>query len=298
MDVCFWNKCNNHCLMCTNPEEFRNADDYQYEPLYHRLLSQKEKIKDITMTGGEPTIHPEFTRIVDFLKKEFAGREITLLTNGRRFSYPGFARKCLEMKNFSVCVSLHGYNAQTHDKITLVRGSFEQAVAGMVNILRFRMPGQKLIIRIVVTKLNAGCIHRILDFIKNRLQGIDKVAVIFMEMEGLAEKNLKTVGITYTEWKKQFGLLEPRIKHFNLLQFYHFPLCVVDKNLWKYVWRTLPEHEITFVSQCQQCWCKVYCLGIHKAYLKLIGDKEFMPPDKIEIEEDRIDPVHHPIAKC
>ena len=272
MNVCFWNKCNNHCLMCTNPEDFGDSKKYSYQDVYSRLMSQERKEDNLTMTGGEPTIHPDFTKIIEYIKKDFVNMEVTLLTNGRRLSYPAFAKKCLEIKNLQVAVSLHGYNAQTHDRITLAKGSFAQTVSGITNILKYKNSFQGLTIRLVITKLTYKYVHKILDFISDKFPKVDKIVIMFMEIEGLAEKNIDFVGLTYKEWQVYESLIKPRINNFRQLRFYHFPLCVVAVDLWKYVWRTLPEEELTFSSQCKKCWCKKYCLGIHKAYVKIIGD--------------------------
>lgn len=296
MDVCFWNKCNNHCLMCTNPEDFGDSDEYSYRDVYSRLMSQKKNQVHMTMTGGEPTINPDFIRIIEYIKRDFSGTDVTLLTNGRRLSYPAFAKKCLEVKNLQIAVSLHGYNSQTHDRVTLAKGSFAQTVSGIANILKYRNSFQGLTIRLVITKLTCEYVYKILDFISGNFPKVDKVAVMFMEIEGWAEKNIELVGLTYKEWQRQLSLIRPRIKNFRQLQFYHFPLCTITVDLWKYVWRTLSKHELTFSSQCKECWCKKYCLGVPKAYAKLIGDKEFSPPKKVIIKEDNIDPQHHPIT--
>ncbi len=39
MDICLWNKCNNRCLMCTNPHDFWQDDHYDYNSLKGRLNS-------------------------------------------------------------------------------------------------------------------------------------------------------------------------------------------------------------------------------------------------------------------
>ncbi|MDI6606494.1 MAG: radical SAM protein, partial [Candidatus Omnitrophota bacterium] len=100
MDICFWNKCNNCCLFCSNPDgHWKKDDGYNYDRLAQRLMSFKGKIRDITVTGGEPTIHPDFLKIIAFLKKELPDVGLSLLTNGRRFFYPPFAKECLELNN-------------------------------------------------------------------------------------------------------------------------------------------------------------------------------------------------------
>ncbi|PIP18824.1 MAG: hypothetical protein COT38_05500 [Candidatus Omnitrophica bacterium CG08_land_8_20_14_0_20_41_16] len=293
-DICFWNRCNNHCLMCTNPDDFWKEKDYNYDYLSQRLLLLRGKIKDITVTGGEPTIHPDFLRIIELLKRELPNIEITLLSNGRRFFYPLFAKKCLELNNMNIAIALHGYDAQTHDRITLVKGSFAQTVTGIKNLLKYKRKSQNLEIRIVITKLTSPYVHKILYFIRGNFPTVDRVVLMFMEIEGRADKDIKTIGTTYKEWNSYLPRIKSMIKDFREIRLYHFPLCTVEPSLWKYVWRTLSKDEILFPPQCKICWYRKYCLGVHKRYLKRIGDSEFSPPQRLIIKNSN-DP-HHPIV--
>jgi His-Xaa-Ser system radical SAM maturase HxsC len=293
-DICFWNKCNNHCLMCSNPDDFWKERDYNYNYLSRRLLSLRGKIKDMTVTGGEPTIHPDFLRIIDLLKRELPKIEITLLSNGRRFFYPLFTKKCLELNNVNIAISLHGYDAQSHDRITQVNGSFQQTVTGIRNILKYKRKGQNLEIRTVITKLTSLYIHKILYFIRANFPMVDRVVLMFMEMEGMADKDIKTTGTTYKERNNYLRRIKSIIKDFKEIRFYHFPLCRIEADLWKYVWRTLPKDEISFPPPCKICWCRRYCLGVHRGYLKRFGDSEFSPPQRLVIKNSN--DHHHPIA--
>lgn len=283
--------------MCSNPEHFSQINEYGYNQIYSRMLSSKEKIKDIVITGGEPTIHPDFSKIFELLKREFSKIKIRLLTNGRMFTYDSFSKKCFELKNLSIDVSLHGYNAYTHDKITSVEGSFTQTVKGILNMLKYRRNRKQAVsIRVVISFLNVGYLHKVLDFICKNLSGVDGVALIFMEIEGLAEKNLDKLRITYWQFRKHLRILESRFNCFNFFKLFHFPLCVIDESLWKYVWRTLDKDETIFIEKCESCWCRQYCLGIPKSYYKVIGGEEFSPPPEIFVEKDYLNPWSHPIA--
>lgn len=294
MDICFWNKCNNNCLMCSNPDDSWRKENYGYKYIVRRLSVLRGSIADMTITGGEPTIHPDFLRIIDFLKRDFPRVRFDLLTNGRRFYYPVFAKKCLQLRNVNIAISLNGYSARTHDSITSVKGSFEQTISGIKNILKYKSKGQNLEIRIIITKISCIYAHKILTFIQKEFPDVDRVVLIFMEMEGMANKNIEKVGITYKEWASYMPEIGLKIKKFADIRFYHFPLCTISTNLWKNVWRTLPKEEVVFPDGCYSCWCKQYCLGVHVGYLKNMGSSEFRPPKMAMIK--RSNNFHHPIA--
>lgn len=287
-DLCLWNLCNNNCIMCTNPVGFRNKKDaagYSFEEIAKRLKKNIKEVKkseeNINLTGGEPTIHPDFFKLLKWLRDKFPKNKIVLITNARMFSYPKFAKECLKIPNIIFEVSIHGYDALSHDSITRVKGSFEQATSGLKNILSYKNSSHEVEVRMVIIKQNYQNLSRMLRFIKSDFSQIDRVVLVFEEIEGIGEKNFKIVGITYKQARE---FVEKAVKESHLppsyLRLYHFPLCALPPKLWKYTWRTLGPEEVTFLSSCRKCLYKKYCLGIHKGYLKVVGSEEFQPIKK------------------
>lgn len=307
ISVCVWDKCNNNCTMCTNPDEFETSkkaksakDVYSYEKITERLNGIKDKIMaddTIVLGGGEPTIHPRFLDVFQFVRENFPGKEVRILTNGRRFAYEDFTKDILKADNLRIAVSACGPNAEIHDGITRTRNSFAQMVRGLDNLLRHKRDSHTIEIRTVISKLSYQYLGETLAFISNRFSAIDGVIVIFMEIEGQAEKNLKSTTISYFQAKPILQKIYPfLINGFYKIKLYHFPLCVLEPQFWPFTWRTLPENEVTFISSCQKCKYKQYCLGIHKEYLKHMGGKEFIPiTKKLTIQES--DNAYHPILE-
>ena len=198
-DFCVWNKCNNNCLMCTNPPEFKDEESsfsYSKQDLISRIESLKEKglgMDNINLTGGEPTIHPDFLFLLRKIRRILPKNRIIIVSNGRMFSYPGFVRDCLLINNLSLEIALHGPNAGLHDRVTSAKGSFDQTVAGIDNILKYRNSSQELEIRIIITRLTCKYLSETINFIKKRFPGADRVVLIFMEMEGMVKKNFRLV---------------------------------------------------------------------------------------------------------
>lgn len=288
--------------MCTNPDRpwpaWDGSFDYGY-PVIKRIEKMKEKIKlddSIYLTGGEPTLHPQFLNILKYLSKNFPKQKITLLTNGRRFFYKDFARKTLEINNnFDIDVSLHGSTGDICDKITRTPGSFRQAIKGLKNLLLYKKK-QNIGIRFVITKLSYKNIDQFLKMAGRQFPSIDKIIFIFWEPEGQTIKNLETVKISYNQVKPYLEKIRLSKKLLKEIRFYHFPLCAIPEKLWPYTWRTLRANEVDFTERCGRCFYKKYCLGIHKDYLKYMGDKEFAPIRKhLDIEETGN--IYKPIGK-
>lgn len=288
--------------MCTNPAAPWAAWDgsykYDFDSLVERIEKSKEEIKthdSIYLTGGEPTLHPRFLDFVRYLSENFPNQRIKLLTNGRMFSYRNLAKRLLSITdNFDVNLSLYGPNKKTHNAVTRARGSFGQTVLGLENLLYFRNENQSIDVRFVLTKITYKKVDLLLKLVKRRFPSLDRLIIIFPEIEHYAEKNLDIIGITYKEvepyLKKAFDLFDS-IKELRL---YHFPLCSLSEELWPYAWRTLDKKDVIYFPFCKKCAYKKYCLGAQKNYVENVGEKEFHPlPKKVEIIEsgDKYRPV-------
>ncbi|MEM1742402.1 MAG: radical SAM protein [Nitrososphaerota archaeon] len=146
----FTNMCNLRCKHC-----YQNAS----KPLPSELtLSEKLDVIDqldragvplIALSGGEPTIHPDFLKIV----KEGARRGIymAVATNGIKFSDEDFAEKALKAGLRYVEVSLDSVNSEIHDEIRGMKGAWERTVKGITNLVK---KNASVGIAMTVTKLN------------------------------------------------------------------------------------------------------------------------------------------------
>jgi SynChlorMet cassette radical SAM/SPASM protein ScmF len=86
-------------------------------------------LRDVKLTGGEPLLHPDFVRIVDFLREKELG--LTIETNGTLLT-DSLAHYLREKSTLGfISVSLDGACAETHDSLRGVKGSFEQALRGI-----------------------------------------------------------------------------------------------------------------------------------------------------------------------
>lgn len=308
MDLCIWDKCNNKCKMCSNPdlpwkssEGVTKKEAYDYKNIISRLETRKKRgdVSDyILITGGEPTLQPRFLDLLKFINKNFPQQKIGLLSNGRIFSYKDFTKEVLKIDNLSLGISIYGHNTQAHDKVTQVKGSFLQTVNGLKNILAQRRSSHIIEIRTVISGLSYLHLDKMIGFIQAQFPSIDRLILIFLEFEGQAVKYLKETKVSYAQVATRLKKAQPFFKEFKEIRLYHFPLCTLDPSLWPYVWRTLPEKEIIFLSSCQDCKYRKYCLGIHKDHIKYMGDKEFKPINKkIKIISRKENFKHHPIER-
>jgi len=127
--------CNNRCRGCSNVfAEARVARTVppplgaaEWGVVLDHIAPYAEQLK---LTGGEPTLHPEFEAIVRRVSD--LGLNFTLFTNAR---WPDPERLVHFLADVPQCVgllvSLHGPTAPVHEAFTGVPGSFEETVANI-----------------------------------------------------------------------------------------------------------------------------------------------------------------------
>jgi SynChlorMet cassette radical SAM/SPASM protein ScmF len=86
-------------------------------------------LKSVKLTGGEPTIHPQFRELVTLIAK--AELDIKMETNGTLIDddLAEFLKQTPEVSFISV--SVDGSTAEIHDALRSVPGSFKRAIAGI-----------------------------------------------------------------------------------------------------------------------------------------------------------------------
>jgi radical SAM protein with 4Fe4S-binding SPASM domain len=95
----------------------------QWKTILAKLLPWADFIK---LTGGEPTLYPDFYLLLDALEE--SSIPFVLLTSGRWRQHQTLLTRLKEASNFKgLLISLHGPNAQTHEAFTASVGSFQEA---------------------------------------------------------------------------------------------------------------------------------------------------------------------------
>lgn len=292
-DIAFWNKCNNKCIMCTNPQEFSNSTPFgQYDiisqikkiNLYLKGMKVYESNADnktyITLTGGEPTLHPDFFKLLAYIRRKFPHTQINLLTNARRFSRKPFLKKFINIATmpFSVAINFPSVDRKIFEKITRAKSSYQQTKKAIENLFLYFKGFIE--IRIVITRLNFKNVDKTLEYLLKKYGSFKnlRIVLIHYEIEGAGEENNKKIELSLTRSSKQISAIKDIIINSPVeIRLYHFPLCVVDKELRKYCWITLERKERVYTDKCRKCKLKRQCLGLMKRYYEIYGDNELKP---------------------
>lgn len=129
-------KCS-HCYIKRNPYK-QEKDFIHLDKIKQSLiLSKKENVKCIYLTGGEPMLHPDFNTILRLCLK-FSNTSV--LTNGTLINdkKARFLRKIDDESNFETIyrISLDHYTEQKNDEIR-GRGSFRKALLAIQSLYKY-----------------------------------------------------------------------------------------------------------------------------------------------------------------
>ncbi|MCL5774209.1 MAG: radical SAM protein [Firmicutes bacterium] len=166
--------CNNNCVFCAAYNtEFPSITLSEIENIFSRGMGAQE----VVISGKEPTTSDDLPEIVRRLAERGCSR-ITIQTNARRLSNIDFLKK-FKGSPVTFFVSIHGYKAETHERLSGAPGSFAETMQGIRNIAA---EGFNITTNTVITKMN---MHELPALTEKLLQiGISCVTLAYVVPSG------------------------------------------------------------------------------------------------------------------
>jgi SynChlorMet cassette radical SAM/SPASM protein ScmF len=136
--------CNLACRHCWLAPKF-DADGSTHPTLPVELFEAAIReakplgLSGVKLTGGEPLLHPQFTNILEIVRREEL--RLTIETNGVLCT-PAMAKEIAKVPDRFVSVSIDGADAGTHEWIRGVPGCFAKACQGVRNLAAAETPPQ------------------------------------------------------------------------------------------------------------------------------------------------------------
>lgn len=282
--------CNNRCLFCYQ-RGYREVAGY---PKWMERDEVRSRIRwgaangfdEVSFTGGEPTIRPDFLELVRFAR-EVGFRRVAVTTNGWRLGQPGFFRDAVQAGLTSMGVSIHGPDAATHEGLTGREGSFARAIQAVHNALRTH--GNERVVRLNTFTLVT---HRNVDRLVDLAHLLHRLGVRLLVFQPviLSKANFETaadlrVGLPDTVRAVRDVIREGirlgfRTKLFNL------PPCLfrdvlAGVEMDHYERATFREHDgeapadrslgdevgLVRLAACRECVLRAGCPGVHVSLL-------------------------------
>lgn len=233
--------CNNNCIFCMEEDrEGREVTNSATSDESVRwILGRQAQYEEVCFTSGEPTTNKRLPHWVRMAKAAGA-RWISIMTNGRALGYEAYARALMAAGLNRFYISIHGHTQKLHEGLTRTPGSFEQTVAGIDVIARYRRLGINLHTSTVVTRRNLPHLADIYSFL--RAHGVEQVVFNVMQANGRADTYFEQLFPTYTEIAAKAGaFLAEAGQRERPVQAYFvdIPLCTTTR---------LPDHNRGYVE--------------------------------------------------
>ncbi|WP_084223669.1 His-Xaa-Ser system radical SAM maturase HxsC [Mycolicibacterium holsaticum] len=254
-------RCNNYCLMCSQPPK-KVDDGCLIDEIAEALPLVDPATSALTFTGGEPLT--EWRRFIGLLEQArdlLPDTALHVLTNGRAFSSPEVANAWAEVSHpkLSAGIPLYAAVDHIHDYVVQAKGAFNETLLG---VLRLKDRNQLVEVRIVLHALTAPRLGETCSWIARNLPFVDHVALMGLENTGFAIANDDTLWIDPMDYQDQLKasidvLSTARVN----VSIYNLPLCVIDPSIRPFAVQSISDWKNTYVEECERCSVRSSCAG-------------------------------------
>jgi His-Xaa-Ser system radical SAM maturase HxsC len=254
-------RCNHYCLMCSQPPK-DNDDSWIVDDVLAAIPLIDPSTQEIGLTGGEPTLlGDDFFRILRAMKSYLPHTAIHILSNGRPFAAPAFAKRYADIRHFDMMVGIPIYSdvSTIHDYVVQSVGAFDETIRGILNLKRYE---QKVEIRIVLHRHTYARLPQLAEFLARNLTFVDHIALMGLEITGFTRANLDSLWIDPIDYQQELhravSFLADSRMHVSI---YNHQLCVLDKRLWPFSRKSISDWKNEYMPECEGCQKKENCGG-------------------------------------
>ena len=288
--------CNQRCRCCPLINKDQRKKIVSLEDIKKEaIIMKKLEVTDVTISGGEPTIHPDFFEIIEFFFMH--GIAVHILSNGEKFAEDSFMDKFLQIsKNneISVTTTFHSHVAEEHEYQNQSKGSFEKSLFGVRSLDKNNI---NISVKHCITRNNYSNLPQFMEFVINNFSSNAEMQFWGIDLYGIDIQLAKDFFVDYRligkYMEKTLDVFEARTETTGrVLTINNLPLCMIDAYYWKYF--TSPELD-TYIEHmqngrkmdaisgptskhCLTCRFRAYCPGVYYSNYDVIGDNIVAPP--------------------
>ena len=254
-------RCNNYCLMCSQPP--KKADDgWLIDDIAKSLLLVDPTTPTLTFTGGEPlTEWRRFLGLLELARDVLPNTAVHVLTNGRAFSSPQVAKAWAAVRHPRLSAGIPIYAAvdHIHDYVVQAKGAFDETVLG---VLHLKNLGERVEIRIVLHSITAPRLRETCAWIARNLPFVDHVALMGMESTGFAIANSELLWMDPLDYRGQLKAGVDLLSASGVnVSIYNLPLCVLHPSTRAFAVQSISDWKNAFVEECGSCSKRGDCAG-------------------------------------
>jgi His-Xaa-Ser system radical SAM maturase HxsC len=254
-------RCNNYCLMCSQPPKAVD-DGWLLDEIAETLPLVDRATPSLTFTGGEPLT--EWRRFIDVLGRTrdlLPDTTVHVLTNGRAFAQPQISRAWADLRHprLSAGIPLYAAVDHIHDYVVQAAGAFDETVLG---ILRLKDQGQRVELRIVLHAITAPRLRETCRWIARNLPFVDHVALMGLENTGFAIANDATLWIDPADYQPELAASVDLLSTAGVrVSVYNLPLCVLDPAVRPFSVQSISDWKNAYAPECDGCTARNVCAG-------------------------------------
>jgi His-Xaa-Ser system radical SAM maturase HxsC len=255
-------RCDNYCIMCSQPPKERD-DSYLYRRAKRIISLLPSSARSLGLTGGEPTTDPEaFLDLIEHCATDKPQLSVHVLSNGRKFADRAFTTRygSIPLTDLMVGIPLYAAEPSLHDFVVQAPGAFNETVKGILNLAAC---GARIEVRVVVQHHTVPALADIATYIVRNLPFVDQVALMGLEMTGLARPNASIVWAEPNDYRDElrnaYGILQDGGVFTRI---YNHPLCILDQELWPAAVQSISDWKNDFPEVCAPCEVKERCAGV------------------------------------
>ncbi|XYI02570.1 His-Xaa-Ser system radical SAM maturase HxsC [Sorangium sp. So ce1128] len=254
-------RCDNFCVMCSQPPKERD-DSWLVDDIEQAIPLISPEATEIGLTGGEPALLGErLVRLLVLLRRYLPRTSVHVLSNGRRFADPSFARVVgdVEHPDLMFGIPLYSDLPEEHDYVVQARGAFDETVRGILNLKRRRV---RVELRFVIHRETVDRMPEFARFVTRNLTFVDHVALMGLEPVGFAKTNIDALWIDPIDYQ---GLLREAAMTLDragmAVSIYNHQLCTLDVSLHRFAQKSISDWKNVYIDACEGCHRKEACGG-------------------------------------
>lgn len=255
-------RCDNYCLMCSQPP-CAHDDSWLIDEILQVIPLMSQETREIGITGGEPgLLGARLIQVVEELRRHLPDTAVHVLSNGRSFSDPGLARAlgAVAHPDLMVGVPLYADIPEEHDYVVQARGAFDQTIAGILNLKRARV---RVELRFVIQAQTQAGLPAFATFVARNLRFVDHVALMGLELVGFAKANLDLLWVDPIDYREELKAAAGTLIRAGLrTSIYNLPLCVVPDTLHSICRKSISDWKNHFCEECHGCARRADCGGL------------------------------------
>jgi His-Xaa-Ser system radical SAM maturase HxsC len=254
-------RCNNYCLMCSQPP--KDVDDrWILDEIKESLPLIDPATRALTFTGGETLSDWEdFIAVLAECRARLPATAIQVLTNGRAFANSRIVDAWKDIGHPALMAAIPVYASvdHVHDHVVQAKGAFDETILG---ILKLKDRGQRVEIRVVLHALTAPIIEETGRWLARNLPFVDHVALMGLENTGFAIANDHVLWMDPVDYGDGLARAVDHLSAAGVnVSVYNLPKCVLPKSVWPHALQSISDWKNGFVEECEQCDEKKTCSG-------------------------------------